>query len=451
MEIELRSFSIHRDVSLKNIEKLLVSSGIEVHNSTDCMSENYILVLLDKYLPEVDQYIRKINQSGSSRILAICFGDLENNSEFIWSIIQAGASDILFWNQHKNPIESAVLYFQRWKQVDQLMNLPVVRNSVVGNCILWKRIIRQIIEIAHFTNDSILLTGESGTGKELIARLIHELDPHKKKPNLVLLDCSSIISELYGSEFFGHERGAFTSAVSSREGAFALADEGTLFLDEVGELPLPLQTALLRVIQEGTYKKLGSNTWQKTNFRLVSATNRNLIDEVQNAHFRKDLYYRLATWIFTLPPLRERSEDIIPLTEYFLKNFCGKDPPPPLSPAVKFFLQMREYPGNVRDLCQLVRQISSRYSGQGPITPGMIPETELHHITESDIGADSHFLCSVRQALLRGKGIDEICSQAREYAYQIVLQEENNNTDRASARLKVSQRSVQMYRKNTHS
>src|SRR5690606_31880967 len=136
---------------------------------------------------------------------------------------------------------------------------------------------------------------------------------------LVILDCSTIVPELAGSEFFGHERGAFTGALITREGAFALADGGTLFLDEIGELPLHLQVQLLRVIQEGTYKKVGSNTWKSTRFRLICATNRDLSEEVKKGRFRADLFYRIASWTFHLPPLRERKEDILPLALHFLK------------------------------------------------------------------------------------------------------------------------------------
>src|SRR5678816_1272096 len=141
-----------------------------------------------------------------------------------------------------------------------------------------------------------LIAGESGTGKELVARLIHALDRREPKGPFVVLDCTTVSPELAGSEFFGHERGAFTTAVTAREGAFAMADGGTLFLDEVGELPLTLQAELLRVIQERVYKRVGSNIWKQVNFRLICATNRNLLEEEARGAFRRDFYYRLAAW-----------------------------------------------------------------------------------------------------------------------------------------------------------
>ena len=133
--------------------------------------------------------------------------------------------------------------------------------------------------------------------------MIHRLDSRLEKRELVIVDCTTIVPELSGSEFFGHERGAFTSAIAAREGAFALADRGTLFLDEVGELPIGLQAELLRVVQERTYKRVGSNAWKNTSFRLVCATNRDLLQEQAHGRFRRDFYYRIAAWTCRLPAL----------------------------------------------------------------------------------------------------------------------------------------------------
>ena len=153
----------------------------------------------------------------------------------------------------------------------------------------------------------MLSLGETGTGKELAARLIHTLDRRPRKGDLVVLDCATVVPQLAGSEFFGHERGAFTDAVAGRDGCFALANGGTLFLDEIGELPLTLQAELLRAIQERTFKRVGSNVWRSSVFRLVCASNRELLAEVGQSAFRMDLYYRVASVTITLPPLRDRN------------------------------------------------------------------------------------------------------------------------------------------------
>ncbi len=197
---------------------------------------------------------------------------------------------------------------KRWLTIDELIASPEIRDTLVGEGCAWVSMLRDVVEFARFTDASLLITGESGTGKELVARLIHALDPLRRK-RLVLLDCSTVVPELSGSEFFGHERGAFTTAVAEREGAFALADGGTLFLDEVGELPLRLQAELLRVVQERTYKRIGSNTWKETNFRLICATNRDLREEKARGAFRADFYHRLAAGILELRALG--AEDVV--------------------------------------------------------------------------------------------------------------------------------------------
>lgn len=292
----------------------------------------------------------------------------------------------------------------------------------------------------------MLITGETGTGKELVARLIHSLDPHVKDQELVILDCSTIVPELAGSEFFGHERGAFTGALITREGAFALADGGTLFLDEIGELPLHLQVQLLRVIQEGTYKKVGSNTWKSTRFRLICATNRDLSEEVKKGRFRADLFYRIASWTFHLPPLRERKEDILPLALHFLKtkHFNGEIPSD-IDEPVRHYLMQRDYPGNIRELMQLIIRLGSRHVGPGPVTLGDIPTDERFINNEiSGEWRDPRFEQSIRDALMLGFGIKEISRATSETAIRIALREEGGNLQRAAKRLGITDRALQL-------
>jgi transcriptional regulator with GAF, ATPase, and Fis domain len=193
---------------------------------------------------------------------------------------------------------------------------------------------------------------------------------------MVVLDCTTVVPSLSGSEFFGHEKGAFTGASAPRAGAFELADGGTLFLDEVGELPTPLQAELLRVIQEGTFKRVGSNTWRKSVFRLICATNRDLASEQGKGTFRDDFYYRIAGCTLHLPGLRERREDILPLFRHFFREAHPAGEPPELEGPVRDLLLSRTYPGNVRDLRSLVLRIIPRYLGAGVLTVGDIPNNE---------------------------------------------------------------------------
>jgi len=250
----------------------------------------------------------------------------------------------------------------------------MVRNYIAGESKLLKKLIREVIELSVYSDSSILILGERGTGKESIARLIHAIDKSRNPAQLVLVDCTTIRSELSGSEFFGHEKGSYTGAEQSRDGAFSLADNGTLFLDEVGEMPLRMQAELLRVIQEGTYKKLGSNVWRQTDFRLVCATNRHLDEEAERGNFRKDLYDRISSWKCFMPTLNQRKEDIPSLVDYFLrKRFTDQDVPV-VDNAVMDYLKERNYGGNIRELQNLVARISLKYVGKGPITLGDIPE-----------------------------------------------------------------------------
>lgn len=363
-----------------------------------------------------------------------------------WNLLQAGASDVLVWDHSINFIRNVAERLKRWETIDQLVQSPLVSNNLVGHCSTWRSVLRQVVEVARFTDASILITGESGTGKELIARLIHTLDQRPKKRDLVILDCTTIVSELSGSEFFGHERGAFTGAVTQRDGAFALADGGTLFLDEVGELPLGLQAQLLRVIQERTYKRVGGNTWQHTNFRLVCATNKDLLEEVKQGKFRQDLYYRIASWTCKLPPLRERTEDIIPLVRHFIQQLRPNEELHEMDEAVRKYLLIREYPGNIRDLKQLVARIMYLWVG-GTITVGHIPKEErpAGEFGQS-VWCDESFEQAVRRALSLSIQLKEIGRVAEDTAVRIAVSEENGNLQRAARKLGVTDRTLQLRR-----
>jgi transcriptional regulator with GAF, ATPase, and Fis domain len=280
-----------------------------------------------------------------------------------------------------------------------------------------------------------------------VAKLLHSLDARERKRDLVVLDCTTVVRELSGSEFFGHERGAYTGAAGPRDGAFALADGGTLFLDEVGELPLPLQAQLLRVVQEKTYKRVGGNRWERTDFRLVCATNRDLGHEVAQGGFRADLYYRIASVVCCMPPLRDRPEDVIPLFRHFWSQLRPGREPPELDDAVREWLQARDYPGNVRDLKQLTARIAYRHVGPGPVTVGDLPPEE-----RPDRGPcpeewrDDAFELAIRRALAQGMGLKEIGRITSETAIRIAVGDEEGNLQRAARRLGITDRALQMRR-----
>jgi transcriptional regulator with GAF, ATPase, and Fis domain len=290
--------------------------------------------------------------------------------------------------------------------------------------------------------------GDSGTGKELVARLIHTLNPHEKDGALFILDCTTIVPTLSGIEFFGHEKGAFTGAVGARVGAFAMANNGTLFLDEVGELPLDLQAELLRVIQEGTYKRVGSNVWSRTRFRLVCATNRDLGELQRAGRFRSDLYYRIAGWTIRLPTLAERPGDVSELAAHFVREFMPKSPHTSIDETVNGLLDARHYPGNVRDLKHLIARICARHVGPGPITVGDVPEDERPSRPATVVGIEQRASLDdgVRAALMAGMSLREIGEAAKRAAINIALSEAQGSTRRAARRLGVTERALQLRR-----
>lgn len=403
------------------------------------------IVFFDTMSRELCDCLREIHRRGSGQTLAVALCELP--SADAWKLLESGASDVL--DRLSSPLwaQQVAARVERWNAVETIVASPLVRNNLVGVSRAWKSVLRQVAEVARFTESSILIVGESGTGKELMARLIHTLDPRAGKRDLVVLDCTTIVPELAGSEFFGHEKGAFTGATATREGAFALANGGTLFLDEVGELPVGLQCQLLRVIQERSFKKVGSNTWEQTHFRLVCATNRDLCRAVENGEFRHDLYYRIANWVCRLPPLRERSEDILPLARHFLKECFSDGRCPELDGAVCDYLLKRGYPGNVRELKQLVSRISHRHVGDGPVTVGDIPEDERPIGLDAAADWRGHrFEQVIRHALAAGVGLKELREAAVETAINIALDEEGGNLQRAARKLGVTDRALQMRR-----
>jgi transcriptional regulator with PAS, ATPase and Fis domain len=232
------------------------------------------------------------------------------------------------------------------------------RFEIIGNDPKLNRAIEKAIQVAP-TDISVLVAGESGVGKENIPRIIHSLS-HRKHGKYIAVNCGAIPEGTIDSELFGHEKGAFTGATSTREGYFEVANGGTIFLDEVGELPLTTQVRLLRVLENGEFIKVGSSHVQKTNVRIVAATNVNLFKAIEKGKFREDLYYRLSTVDITLPPLRDRKEDIHLLFRKFVADFATKYKMPPLKldESAISLLQKFRWSGNIRQLRNVAEQIS---------------------------------------------------------------------------------------------
>jgi two-component system NtrC family response regulator/two-component system response regulator HydG len=236
------------------------------------------------------------------------------------------------------------------------------------------REIFQLLDLAAPTDATVLLLGETGTGKELIARAIHRNSPRREGP-FVVVNCAAIPETLLESDLFGHERGAFTGAASRKTGRFASAHGGTIFLDEIGELPLAVQAKILRVLQFKEFEPLGSHASQKVDVRIIAATNRSLTDEVREGRFREDLFYRLNVVALTLPPLRSRREDIPVLAYYFFDNYTRKNKRSiqEIEPGALQRLKSYSWPGNIRELENVIERAVIFCTGK-ILTAANLPE-----------------------------------------------------------------------------
>ena len=260
----------------------------------------------------------------------------------------------------KSRLEQENLYLQ--EEIDTEHNF----GDILGESAAIKNLLKAIETVAP-TEVSVVITGETGTGKELVARALHNLSSRTHK-TLIKVNCASIPKELFESEFFGHVRGAFTGALRDRVGRFELADKGTLFLDEVGEIPLDTQSKLLRVLQEGEFERIGEERTRKVDVRIMAATNRDLKAEVEAGRFRQDLYYRLNVFPIEVVPLRCREEDIPGLATHYLRHAARalKRPCPTLTQACVLQLLNYDWPGNVRELQNVVERAVIT-SGSGPL------------------------------------------------------------------------------------
>jgi len=274
--------------------------------------------------------------------------------------MRAGAFDFITkpWNNTVllNSITTALELSEQKNHAQSFNPGNFKSDKIIGNSKALTGVLETVSRIAH-TNASVLITGESGTGKELIAEAIHANSPRAKGP-FVKVNLGGITQSIFESEMFGHKKGAFTDAYADRTGRFELADKGTIFLDEIGDLEYSCQVKLLRVLQDQTFEALGDSKPRKTDVRIVSATNRDLCEKVADRSFREDLFYRINLITVHLPPLRERKEDILLLAKYFAGKQAEANilPKPEFTSAALVYLQSLPYPGNIRELKNLIER-----------------------------------------------------------------------------------------------
>lgn len=314
--------------------------------------------------------------------------------------------------------------------------MPLDCSGIIGQSASLKRVFAVLGKVSP-TDSTVLVTGESGTGKELMVRALHRNSKRKNKP-FIPVNCGAIPRELIESELFGHEKGAFTHAIRSRAGRFEVADGGTIFLDEIGELDLTLQVKILRVIQEKEFERVGASATTKVDVRIVAATNRDLEEEVAQGRFREDLFYRLNVIPIHLPPLRERDDDILLLVEHFLHVFCEQKKRPllRLNRSSKELLMAYPWPGNVRELENFMERLSILCDNH-EVQPDDLPEKIFRVVgrqPQAKAAAPAATFSWPRLGDLRGRnqGLKEFMDEIEERLLHEALESSNGVKNQAA-------------------
>lgn len=384
--------------------RIIGLEGFEVLQAGDCKTglkkldqQDIDVVLCDVKLPDgngVDMAGQiKAKSPNTEVILLTAYGNIPDGVQ----AIKNGAFDYIIKGDDNNKIiplihralEKAALS-QRVQQLEEKLGNKYSFDGIIGN----SKALLETIDLAKkvaVTDTTVLLTGETGTGKEVFSQAIHQASNRNNK-NFIAINCSAFSHDLLESEMFGHKAGAFTGAMKDKKGLFEEANNGTIFLDEVGEMALDLQAKLLRVIENGEFIKVGESKVTKVNVRIITATNRNLATEIEAGHFRQDLYYRLSVFSIQLPSLRERVSDIETLALYYLKQFALKTNKKlqGASPEFISLLKMHQWPGNIRELKNVIER-SVILENSNLLTPSSLP-LEIQYTEGESVKNDSKVL-----------------------------------------------------------
>ncbi len=367
-----------RVLAREGYQAAAVKSGVEAMRRIS--GESFDLVITDIQMPGMDGLALLEELKSFDPALPVMVITAYGTVESAVQALRAGAYDYLTKPFESDEIKLTVakalererlLAENRYLQQERQERYPF--SGIVGESQAMQRVF-DVVDSVATSNANVLVTGESGTGKELIARSIHQRSNRRDNP-FIVLNCAALSEGILESELFGHEKGAFTGALATKKGRFELAHQGTLFIDEVGEMSLSAQVKLLRVIQEHEFERVGGIRTIRSDVRLVAATNKNLEDQVKLGAFREDLYYRLNVVNIELPPLRDRREDIEPLTAYFLKKYVRETgrQVTQLSPRALSCLLAYEWPGNVRELQNVMERAVVLSKGE-VLTPRDLPQ-----------------------------------------------------------------------------
>jgi len=396
------------------------------------------LILLDIWLPGIDglETLRRIRENSPEQLVIMMSG--HGTIETAVKATKLGAYDFiekpLSLDKVLISIENALKVGRLVEENRSLKAKMAKEYEMVGISDAIQSLKDQIA-IAAPTSGWVLITGENGTGKELVARAIHHYSKRSDKP-FVEVNCAAIPEELIESELFGHEKGAFTGATTQRRGKFDQANEGTLFLDEIGDMSLKTQAKILRILQERKFERVGGNRTIEVDVRVIAATNKDLEEEIQDGHFRQDLYYRLNVLPFHVPPLRERREDIPLLAKHFIAFFCSKESREikTIDPDALEAMTAYNWPGNVRELKNIVERLVIMTPHRA-ITLADLP-SGIQRSTSADLGL---------KVYMPGEGVS--LKQAREeFEKEFILQKLQENEGNISR----TAEAIDMERSNLH-
>ncbi|MFL5803410.1 MAG: sigma-54-dependent transcriptional regulator [Roseiflexaceae bacterium] len=393
----------------------------------------YDLLLLDLRMPKIDglQLLEHLRKEGNE--IPVIMMTAHGTSSSAIRAMQMGAYDYLpkpFDNDEVLMVVKRLFEHQALASRVRALERREedLRERMIGRSSAMREIYKTIGRVAN-ADASVLISGETGTGKELVANLIHQFSSRRNGPPMVKVNCAALPETLIESELFGHEKGAFTGAVAQRKGRFELANKSTIFLDEVGEITLPVQKKLLRVLQEGEIERVGGSTPIKVDVRVLAATNRDLLREVEANRFREDLYYRLNVINIHMPPLRDRRGDIAVLVEHFLDKYRYK----PSAPSTKIseealqLLENYDWPGNVR---QLENEIERAVT----LSHGNVITSHYLNLSQHSIPTQIDLATRVRNA----DGVDNVLREVERTMIAEALRQCDGNEEDAARRLHLS-------------